>query len=46
MTIFDIMSKKQIKELVKKEVQIRVKPLETQIDKLRNLVNDLERIIK
>ena len=44
MTLFDIVPRKQIKELVKQEVEIRIKPLERQIDKLRTLVNDLERI--
>lgn len=44
--IIKIVKKKEIKELIKKEVEIRVKPLERQIDKLRVLVNDLERIRK
>lgn len=44
--IIDIVSRQRIKAIVKKEVEIRVKPLERQIDKLRTLVNDLERIIK
>ena len=46
MTVVKILSQKQIQEIVKKEVERRVSPLEKEIDILRLRLNDLEKIIK